>query len=47
LTSSIGTDAELYVSSGRYVSTEGLRKIHAATPETKNDVSGSYVATVE
>ena len=46
LASSFGTDAELYVSSGRYTSEEGLRKIHAATPSQDNLVSGTYVATV-
>ena len=45
LASSTGTDPELYVSSGRYPSTAGLEKIHAATPP--QDGSGTYVATVE
>ena len=47
LASSTGTDAELYVSSGRYPSTEGLSRIHAETPSQDALVSGTYVATVK
>lgn len=45
LVSSDTLDPELYVSSTRFESTGGLKRIHAKTPP--QDGSGTYVATVE